>query len=170
MTPESAPLERHLTATGFVVHKGRVLVHWHRKERLWLPFGGHLEPNEDPAECCLREVFEESGLRCEIFGSPPPFAFDEPRQVAAPVTILREAIRGSGPEHEHIDLIYFCRPVEALPERFADPTFRWVDARDLESNAAVAPAPDLPPARLTVDVRILALEALRRAAEPARGT
>jgi 8-oxo-dGTP diphosphatase len=153
---------RHLTATGFVVHDGRVLLHWHRKERLWLPFGGHLEPNEDPAECCLREVLEESGLRCETFGSPPPFAIASHRQVPAPVTILLETIRGSGPEHEHIDLIYFCRPLGPVPEAFADPTIRWLDATDLQANRPLAPWPGEPPAAISEDVRVLALEAIRR--------
>ncbi len=53
--------ERHLTATGFVVKDGQVLLHWHRKNRLWLPFGGHLEANEDPVQTVLREVEEGLG-------------------------------------------------------------------------------------------------------------
>ncbi|HLZ71205.1 MAG TPA: NUDIX domain-containing protein [Dehalococcoidia bacterium] len=165
MAPDPEPRVRHLTATGFVVHDGRVLLHWHRKERLWLPFGGHLEANEDPAECCLREVFEECGLRCTIAGSPPPFAFSEPPQRPAPVTILLEAITGSGPAHEHIDLIYFCRPLDPVPATFGDPTIRWLSAAELHANAAVSPAPGIGPATLTEDVRLLSLEALRRAAE-----
>jgi 8-oxo-dGTP pyrophosphatase MutT (NUDIX family) len=164
MGPKSLPRVRHLTATGFVVHEGRVLLHWHRKEQLWLPFGGHLEANEDPVECCLREVLEESGLTCEVFGSAPPFAFALPRQLPLPVTMLVEMIRGDGAEHEHIDLIYFCRPKGVLPEAFEDPTIRWLDARQLEENAPLAPAAALPPARIPDDVRALALEALRRAA------
>jgi 8-oxo-dGTP pyrophosphatase MutT (NUDIX family) len=48
--------KRHFTATGFVVWQGRVLLHWHPKERLWLPMGGHVEENEDPAPCVLREM------------------------------------------------------------------------------------------------------------------
>ncbi len=166
--PDSLPRERHLTATGFVVHEGRVLLHWHRKERLWLPFGGHLEPNEDPAECCLREVFEESGLRCGIFGGPPPFPISSLRQVPPPVTILLEAIRGSGPEHEHIDLIYFCRPLGPVPEAFTDPTIRWLDAAELQANQPLAPWPGEPPASVSEDVRVLALDAIRR--EAARPT
>ena len=154
---------RHLTATGFVAHEGRVLLHWHRKERLWLPFGGHLEPNEDPAECCLREVFEESGLRCVIFGGPPAFAIESLRQAPAPVTILLEAILHSGPEHEHIDLIYFCRPLGPVPETFSDPTIRWLDAAQIAENRPLAPWPDEPPAAISEDVRVLALEAIRRA-------
>ena len=42
-------MERHFTATGFVSHDGRTALHWHRFG-LWLPPGGHVEPNEDPIE------------------------------------------------------------------------------------------------------------------------
>ncbi|HZQ36829.1 MAG TPA: hypothetical protein VFD32_12910, partial [Dehalococcoidia bacterium] len=68
----------------------------------------------------------------------------------------------------HIDLIYFCRPLEPAPERFADPTIRWLDAADLEANRPLAPWPGEPPAALSEDVRVLALAAIRReAARPA---
>ena len=43
---------RHFTATGFVVHEGATLLHWHPKVKMWLPPGGHIEPNEDPVQAC----------------------------------------------------------------------------------------------------------------------
>jgi len=52
---------RHFTATGFVVHDGCVLLHWHPKVKAWLPPGGHIDENEDPVQAVLREVWEESG-------------------------------------------------------------------------------------------------------------
>src|SRR5438270_4078506 len=105
-----AGLVRHLTATGFLVWQGRVLLHWHRKNRLWLPFGGHLEPNEDPVQCVLREVEEETGIPVELYGHTPRLPFNEPQQLPAPVTILVERASDGTRWHQHIDLIYFCRP------------------------------------------------------------
>lgn len=156
---------RHLTATGFVVWRGRVLLHWHRKNRLWLPFGGHIEANEDPVECVLREVEEETGIAVAIIGASPPFAgFDEPRQLPAPVTILLERAFDGRDWHEHIDLIYFVRPLSEPPATFTDPTMRWLDATALEANDPIAPLPGEPPASLPEDVRRPALEAIRRSA------
>lgn len=156
---------RHLTATGFVVWRGQVLLHWHRKNRLWLPFGGHIEANEDPVECVLREVEEETGIAAEIFGSPPSFAgFAEPRQLPAPVTILLERAFDGREWHEHIDLIYFVRPHAEPPATFADPTMRWLDVVSLAANQPFAPLPGESPAPLPEDVRLAALEAIRRAA------
>src|ERR1700730_10519128 len=105
-TDSDEPVERHLTATGFLVWRGRVLLHWHRKNRLWLPFGGHIEANEDPVQCVLREVEEESGVPAELFGAPPRYAFPRPPQLAPPGTILLERVTDGVQEHEHIDLIY----------------------------------------------------------------
>ena len=164
--PGEPPLSgvRHLTATGFVVWRGRVLLHWHRKNRLWLPFGGHIEQNEDPIECVLREVEEECGIAAEVFGSPQPFAgFATPRQLPPPVTILVERAFDGRDWHEHIDLIYFVRPLAPPPESFADPTIRWLDGPALEANQPIPPSPEEPPVPLPNDVRLLALEALQRA-------
>ena len=161
---EKEPM-RHLTATGFVVADGKVLLHWHRKNRLWLPFGGHIELNEDPVQCVLREVEEETGISVELFGHADRFAFDEPRQLPPPVTVLLERASDGAQWHEHIDLIYFCRPrASPAPVSFADTTVRWVSMADLQANEAVSPGDDEAPAEVPLDVRLLALEALRRAA------
>ena len=161
---------RHLTATGFLVWQGQVLLHWHRKNRLWLPFGGHIEENEDPVQTVLREVEEESGVAARLLTRTPRLPFDEPRQLEPPVTILLERAFDGRLWHEHIDMIYFCIPsagVESLAvER--DPTLRWVSAAELERNAPISPFPDEPPAEVPVDVRLLGIEAVR-AAEAAGG-
>ena len=60
--PRGWPVTRHFTATGFVVHRGRVALHWHPKVKAWLPPGGHIEANEDPVQAVLREIEEETGL------------------------------------------------------------------------------------------------------------
>ncbi len=156
---------RHPTVTGFVVWQGRTLLHWHRKERLWLPPGGHVEPNEDPLQAVLREVEEETGLQVEIFGSPPPLPFANVTQLPSPVTVLVFDVVGDGVRHQHIDFDYFCRPLAPPPERFPDPTMRWFTAREVEEDALYAPAAGAEAVRISEDVRLLALEALRR--EPA---
>ncbi len=154
---------RHFTATGFVVWQGKVLLHWHRKNQLWLPFGGHIEQNEDPVQCVLREVEEETGIATAVYGSPAVLHFSAPGQIAAPITILVEQVTDGVERHEHIDMIYFCRPLAEPPASFDDPTARWLSAAELEANLPLSAAPELPPAGIPEDVRLLALEALRRA-------
>lgn len=91
----------------FVVADASVLLLHHRKLRKWLPPGGHIEPNELPDEAAVREVFEETGIRVELVGERG-LPLQEPRQLVLPRGIQVERI---APGHEHIDLVYFARPV-----------------------------------------------------------
>jgi 8-oxo-dGTP pyrophosphatase MutT (NUDIX family) len=154
--------ERHLTATGFVVHEGRVLLHWHRKNQLWLPFGGHIEANEDPGQTVLREIEEECGLRTELLRPVHSFGIRNLPVLAPPALILLEPTTDGVSEHEHIDLIYFCRPLGALDALSAhpDPTIRWVNRAELLRNEPVSPLPGLSAASVSDDVRLLALAAI----------
>ncbi len=152
-------LKRHFTATGFVVKGDAVLLHWHAKIKAWLPPGGHVEPNEDPVQAVLREIKEESGLDAEIVGSAPDLELAYPEQVAPPYTIMVEDIDDPVDGfHQHIDMIYFCRPVGPVaPLRTG---WRWVTRRDLADGVALD-GPDgrnEPPPR---DVRVLAERAFK---------
>ena len=158
---------RHLTATGFVVVGDRVLLHWHRKNRLWLPFGGHIEPNEDPVQTVLREIEEESGLRTELLTAAASYGISNLPVVAPPEIILLEPTTDGVTEHEHIDLIYFCRPLNGTAglRTLDDPTIRWVSEAELERNAPVSPGQGETPAAVPDDVCTLGLAAIRRARE-----
>jgi ADP-ribose pyrophosphatase YjhB (NUDIX family) len=125
---------RDFTVAVFVVHNDHVLLHPHKKLGLWLPPGGHIEPHELPDEAALREVEEESGLVVELVGSPG-VQVDDP---AAPLQLMRPEgiqLEDISPGHQHIDLIYFARPVDAssgeLPPLIED--MRWLREDDLAS-------------------------------------
>ncbi|MGH2600866.1 MAG: Uma2 family endonuclease [Dehalococcoidia bacterium] len=168
---------RHLTVTGFLLHEGRVLLHWHRRNQLWLPMGGHIEPNEDPIQTVLREVAEESGIAAEVIPIAPPVPFTNVPQRPPPVTIILAPVKScsvardagwDGPI-EHIDLIYYCRPTAGIAgQRTDDPTLRWLNAAAIATNIPVAPDAETAPTPLPDDVRILALDALRVAAKSPR--
>jgi ADP-ribose pyrophosphatase YjhB (NUDIX family) len=107
------PVSRHFTVATFVVGDGQLLLHFHAKLHLWLPPGGHVEPDELPDEAAVREVFEETAIRVELIGERGvDVAY--PRQLVRPVGIQLERIGAGEGYHEHIDLIYFARPLEGL--------------------------------------------------------
>jgi 8-oxo-dGTP pyrophosphatase MutT (NUDIX family) len=126
-----------------------------------MPPGGHIEPDEEPAEAVLREVREETGLVCEVVPTAPQHPFARPQQLPAPYMILLEDIAGPGEPHQHIDLIYFVRPLDgATHETVDDPTLRWVSEAELRENAPLDVAGCGVSAPLKDDVRELALAAI----------
>lgn len=106
----AVPPTRDFTVATFVVHRGRVLLLFHRKLQLWLPPGGHVDANELPDEAAVREVWEETGIRCELVGERG-VGVGYPRQLVRPAGVQLETIAA---DHEHVDLIYFARPLDGL--------------------------------------------------------
>jgi ADP-ribose pyrophosphatase YjhB (NUDIX family) len=108
---------REWTVATFVVHQGRVLLLFHAKLGLWLPPGGHIEYGELPDDAAVREVLEETGVRCRLVGEHG-VEVEYPRQLIRPIGIQVEDIR---PGVQHIDLVYFA-VAEAdgwmIPEEF----------------------------------------------------
>lgn len=119
----SPPVTRDFTVAVFVVWRAQVLLHKHRKLNMWLPPGGHIEPNELPDEAALREVLEEAGVQAELVGDLAVHV-DEPRQLVRPRGVQLESI---SPGHEHIDLVYLARPLEPYDGRLVneDTPFCW---------------------------------------------
>jgi len=155
-----------------------VLLHWHRRNQLWLPMGGHIEANEDPIEAVVREVLEESGVEAEVLAAAPPLPFANIPQRPPPATILLAPVKSCGLARrlgwegpvEHIDLVYYTRPRAGLAGlRTDDPTMRWLDAAELTASRPVAPMADVAPVAPPDDVRVLALDALRVAQGQAAG-
>ena len=156
-------MKRHFTATAFVVHEGKTLLHWHRKLQQWMPPGGHLLPDEDPVAGALREVREETGLAAELLPLTPTFPFSYPQQLPAPYTILVEESAEAGAPHQHIDLIYFCRPRdgEATKPPSPDDVLTWVTEAQLQRNEALPLGSCGLEIPVADDVRALALAAIR---------
>ena len=155
-------LPRHYTVTGFVSIGGRTALHWHPRLSAWLPPGGHIEPDEDPVQAVLREVREETGLDVEIVGALP-FAYAHPPQLAVPAAMAVYDIPRDGSlpgPHQHIDLIYFTRPLDdapALPQD--DDHWAWVDEATLQHRPAFFEDGGRR-AEVAEDVRELALAAI----------
>ncbi len=146
------------------------MLHWHKRLGQWMPPGGHIEPDEDPVQAVLREIREETGILAEVLPSHGTHGFSYPDQLPPPYTILVEDIPGPGEPHKHIDMIYFCRPVDgAEHDRVDDPTLRWVSERELREGTKLEAGGIGVSAGVPEDVRALglvAIEAARKARSP----
>lgn len=62
---------KHLVAYFMVVDGEHVLLVDHIKAQLWLPSGGHVEPQEHPRDTVAREIVEELGMEAEFVQEAP---------------------------------------------------------------------------------------------------
>jgi len=155
-------MQRHFTVSGFVVHEGRVALHWHRKLSMWLPAGGHIEDNEDPVQAVLRETEEEFAVEVEVMqlGTRRGSYYDGgPTQIEPPHCVQNCIVE---PGHEHIDFIYFLRLLSGYPGRSYDEGSPpvWFSIEELEKGLATHNGESYP---LAPDVQALGLEAIRAA-------
>ncbi|MBI5949831.1 MAG: NUDIX domain-containing protein [Chloroflexi bacterium] len=159
--------ERHHTATAYVVHGGHTLLLWHHKLRMWLPPGGHCEPNEDPVQAALREAREESGVAVAVVPPPDLLVCAGPEVLPPPAVILIEDIvRPDQPFHQHIDHVYYTRALFPVDFEAAIPhgIHRWVDPAALDAAFSL-PSPDGTLVPVAEDVRLLGIRAIAAATE-----
>ena len=125
----SVATSRDWAVATFVVWRGAVMLHRHAKLGLWLPCGGHVEPDELPDEAAVREVLEESGVHVRLVGAPPVASHD-PRALVPPRGVQLTRIADG---HEHVDLIYLAVPEPGYDGTLSDdPTLGWYGSDDLE--------------------------------------
>jgi len=158
-------MERHFTVSGFVVENGCTLLHWHKKIQLWLPPGGHIDPDEDMVQAVVREALEETGISCEVVPHEPSLEFSNIPQLPAPLKIIVADVGATDthPAHQHIDMSYALRPVPGVPHATPDGNhgFIWIPAEELRRNEPLklaacgveVPAPE--------DVRVIGLRAIK---------
>jgi 8-oxo-dGTP diphosphatase len=137
---------RHFTASAVVLDdEDRVLLIHHNKTGLWLYPGGHIDPDEDPAQAALREVVEETGVEATVIGEP---AFTHPavQSHAAPWTVIEMDVTDSKVgAHRHVDLVYVCRATGGnLAAQLTEVSdARWIPVAELAGLPTPVELPDL---------------------------
>ncbi|MEO8062493.1 MAG: NUDIX domain-containing protein [Pseudomonadota bacterium] len=109
---------KHLVAYFAVIDGDRMLLVDHRAAQLWLPTGGHVEPDEDPRVTVVRELQEELGLDIPLERIGPPLM----------VTVTNTV--GLTPGHTDVSLWYTVNANQHQPLSFSREEFhevRWFD-------------------------------------------
>ncbi|MEJ3745553.1 NUDIX domain-containing protein [Actinomycetes bacterium KLBMP 9797] len=137
---------RHFTASAIVFDDDqRVLLVHHNKVGLWLYPGGHIDPNEDPAQAAQREVLEETGIHTQVIGNQL-FTHSAVTTHAPPYTIIEMDVADTkvGP-HRHIDLVYVLRAASGELAAQLDEVggVQWVPLAELPGLDTPPELPDL---------------------------
>lgn len=101
----------HITASGLVIKDGKTLLIFHPYIKQWFQPGGHIDEGEEPIQAAIREVFEETGVVCELLGG-----FLDPVDIDLH-EIPENPKKGEG-THLHIDLLFILKVLaeEKSPE------------------------------------------------------
>lgn len=117
----------HMTASGLVVYKNKVLLIFHNQLKMWLQPGGHLEPEDlSLVAASEREIEEETGLKVKLA--------DWHIKNNLPIMVDTHPIPAhkNRPAHFHHDFRYIFSPeddkVELQLEEVED--YAWVDIED----------------------------------------
>jgi 8-oxo-dGTP pyrophosphatase MutT (NUDIX family) len=84
---------RHLVSYFAVIDGTRILLVDHKNAQLWLPPGGHVEPDEHPRDTVLREIREELG-------------FQPAHEIGAPLMVTCATTVGLTSGHTDVSLWY----------------------------------------------------------------
>lgn len=112
----------HVTGSAVIVGRRGTVLHRHKRLRRWMQPGGHLEPDEWPADAATREAAEETGMVVRHRPGGP--------------WLVHVDVHPAAGGHVHLDLRYL---VEADDNDPAPPPgesqdvawFSWTDAMDL---------------------------------------
>lgn len=131
-------LSRSLTASVYVINKNKVLLHMHKKHKTLFPLGGHMKPEELPNETAIREVYEESGLKIELYNDEDQLELGRVRQLHRPINVLLENI---GHAVENIDFIFFAKTDEQKlkPQDGESKELYWMSKEEIINDDNIKP-------------------------------
>lgn len=112
----------HVTGSAIVLDgNGNTLLHHHKRLRLWLQPGGHVDPGERAHEAALREAVEETGL-------PLSHPADGP-------TLVHVDVHEGGRGHLHLDTRYLLigdASADFAPAPGESVELAWVPVADID--------------------------------------
>jgi 8-oxo-dGTP diphosphatase len=112
---------KHLVSYFAVVSGASILLVDHKNAELWLPTGGHVEPNEHPRDTVSRELLEELG-------------FSAAHEIGPPLMVTCTETVGLTSGHIDVSLWYVVQAERSQVLKFDEREFnsvRWFEFSDV---------------------------------------
>lgn len=111
-------------AIGVVIKENEILlVHRRFYPQLWAPPGGFLDPGETPEETVKREIWEETGVHCQVFSKVYEFDFNDSHILVYACKYLSGDLQLS---YESLDVNWF--DINQLPSPLSPEATVFIDA------------------------------------------
>ena len=112
--------------TAVVLHDGAVLLVRRSDDGTWTPVTGIVDPGEHPAVAAVREVLEETGVRCVV-------------EQLVWVNVSEPTVHVNGDHAQYLDHTFRCRYVAGTPYAADDESLevRWFPIDDLPTMAPI---------------------------------
>lgn len=125
-------ITRHFTVTTTIVHKDKVLLHFHKKLKKWLPVGGHIDRDELPEEAATREAKEEAGIDIELYQTKERFEATEAKDLILPSHIMLQDINEY---HQHIDFVFYAttKTFNLKPAKGETENLKWFSKEEIQT-------------------------------------
>ncbi len=120
--------KREFLSTVYIVKDGKVLLTFNKKVKKFVPLGGHIDENELPCECAIREAKEESGFDIQLV-NPREYGRKE---LIQNLDIGLDVIKS---DHHHINISYIGEIIggNQLNESDEETELRWFSPEELKN-------------------------------------
>jgi len=124
-------MKTDIVVAGFIFWKDKTLFVHHKKLDMWLPVGGHVDPNETFDEALKREIEEETNLDVELVSSSGLVPSAHVKKVLAlPFDINLHSVG----DHDHCCVFYLCKALNPEELKFRESELKnakWLSREEL---------------------------------------
>jgi 8-oxo-dGTP pyrophosphatase MutT (NUDIX family) len=124
-------MKTDLVVAAFIFWNNKTLFVHHRKLDMWLPVGGHIDPNETFDDAIKREIKEETNLDVELMGNSglTPAAHVK-KILALPFDINLHSVG----DHDHCCIFYLCKALNPEELKFRESELKnvkWLARKEI---------------------------------------